>query len=130
MRKNSGWHWSKLEQVVGQQFDWSNSSVIQAHGLSITRNGSSIQTPVWNADILVHVNMASAIESKVTSHSSAATPSTAQTGFVQCSSIVRRIWGDPDLVLLIFAGSAAEFALNRSVDWLFFTGEIPRDPIG
>jgi len=74
--------------------------------------------------------MASAIESEVTSHSSAATPSTTQTDFVQRSSIVRRIWGDPDLVLLIFAGSAAEFALNRSVDWLFFTGEIPRDPIG
>ncbi|HET9788459.1 MAG TPA: oxygenase MpaB family protein, partial [Pyrinomonadaceae bacterium] len=33
-------------------------------------------------------------------------------------------------VLLIFAGSAAEFALNRAVDWLFFTGKIPRDPIG
>ncbi|HKY28771.1 MAG TPA: oxygenase MpaB family protein [Pyrinomonadaceae bacterium] len=43
---------------------------------------------------------------------------------------MRTIWGDPDLVLLIFAGSAAEFALNRAVDWLFFTGEIPRDPIG
>ncbi|HET7287384.1 MAG TPA: oxygenase MpaB family protein [Pyrinomonadaceae bacterium] len=43
---------------------------------------------------------------------------------------MRKIWGDPDLVLLIFAGSAAEFALNRAVDWLFFTGEIPRDPIG
>jgi uncharacterized protein (DUF2236 family) len=50
--------------------------------------------------------------------------------FVDRGSIVRKIWGDPDLVLLIFAGSAAEFALNRAVDWLFFTGEIPRDPIG
>jgi hypothetical protein len=50
--------------------------------------------------------------------------------FVERGSIVRKIWGDPDLVLLIFAGSAAEFALNRAVDWLFFTGEIPRDPIG
>lgn len=50
--------------------------------------------------------------------------------FVQRHSIVRTIWGNPDLVLLIFAGSAAEFALNRAVDWLFFTGEIPRDPIG
>jgi uncharacterized protein (DUF2236 family) len=50
--------------------------------------------------------------------------------FVDRRSIVREIWGDPDLVLLIFAGSAAEFALNRAVDWLFFTGEIPRDPIG
>jgi uncharacterized protein (DUF2236 family) len=50
--------------------------------------------------------------------------------FVDRNSIVRTIWGNPDLVLLIFAGSAAEFALNRAVDWLFFTGEIPRDPIG
>jgi len=50
--------------------------------------------------------------------------------FVQQGSIVRKIWGDPDVVLLIFAGSAAEFALNKAVDWLFFTGEIPRDPIG
>ena len=50
--------------------------------------------------------------------------------FVGQRSIVRRIWGNPDLILLIFAGSAAEFALNRAVDWLFFTNEIPRDPIG
>lgn len=50
--------------------------------------------------------------------------------FVARRSIVRTIWGDPDLVLLIFAGSAAEFALNRAVDWLFFTGKIPADPIG
>jgi Uncharacterized protein conserved in bacteria len=34
------------------------------------------------------------------------------------------------MVLLIFAGSAAEFALNRAVDWLFFTGKIPNDPFG
>ncbi len=50
--------------------------------------------------------------------------------FVQRSSIVRRIWGDGDTILLVFAGGAAEFALNRAVDWLFFTGELPRDPIG
>jgi uncharacterized protein (DUF2236 family) len=50
--------------------------------------------------------------------------------FVENNSIVRRIWGDPDLILLVFAGSAAEFALNRAVDWLFFTGKIPDDPIG
>jgi len=50
--------------------------------------------------------------------------------FVHPRSIVRKIWGDADIVLLIFAGSAAEFALNRAVDWLFFTGKIPRDPIG
>jgi uncharacterized protein (DUF2236 family) len=50
--------------------------------------------------------------------------------FVQQGSIVRRIWGDGDMVLLVFAGSAAEFALNRAVDWLFFTGKLPADPIG
>ena len=50
--------------------------------------------------------------------------------FVEKNSIVRRIWSDPDLILLVFAGSAAEFALNRAVDWLFFTGSIPDDPIG
>ena len=50
--------------------------------------------------------------------------------FVRKNSIVRQIWGDPDLILLVFAGSAAEFALNRAVDWLFFTGKIPDDPIG
>ena len=34
------------------------------------------------------------------------------------------------MVLIVFAGSAAEFALNRAVDWLFFTGKLPNDPIG
>ena len=34
------------------------------------------------------------------------------------------------MVLLIFAGCAAEFALNRAVDWLFFTGKLPQDPLG
>jgi uncharacterized protein (DUF2236 family) len=50
--------------------------------------------------------------------------------FVARDSVVRRIWGDGDTVLLVFAGAAAEFALNRAVDWLFFTGELPRDPMG
>jgi hypothetical protein len=50
--------------------------------------------------------------------------------FVAPGSVVKRIWGDPELVLLVFAGSAAEFALNRAVDWLFFTGGIPNDPVG
>ena len=49
--------------------------------------------------------------------------------FVQPGSIVRQIWGDADVILLVFAGSAAEFALNRAVDWLFFTGKLPADPI-
>jgi len=57
-------------------------------------------------------------------------PEQARPRFVARGSVVRRIWGDPELVLLIFAGSAAEFALNKAVDWLFFTGKIPADPIG
>lgn len=50
--------------------------------------------------------------------------------FVDSNSIVRRIWGKSDTVLFIFAGSAAEFALNKAVDWLYFTGALPADPIG
>ncbi|MBW3670867.1 MAG: DUF2236 domain-containing protein [Acidobacteria bacterium] len=60
------------------------------------------------------------------------TPRTGSTvaDFVDRDSVVRRIWGNGDMVLLVFAGSAAEFALNRAVDWLFFTGKLPNDPIG
>lgn len=50
--------------------------------------------------------------------------------FVNENSIVRKIWGKSDTVLFIFAGSAAEFALNKAVDWLYFTGKLPADPIG
>ena len=49
--------------------------------------------------------------------------------FVATDSIVRKIWGRSDTVLFIFAGAAAEFALNKSVDWLYFTGRLPSDPI-
>lgn len=50
--------------------------------------------------------------------------------FVEEGSIVRQIWGKSDTILLIFAGGAAEFALSKAVDWLFFTGKLPADPIG
>ncbi len=50
--------------------------------------------------------------------------------FAAPDSIIRRIWGDMDVIMLVFAGSAAEFGLNRAVHWLFVTGELPRDPIG
>lgn len=50
--------------------------------------------------------------------------------FVAPASIVRRIWGTSDTVLFIFAGAAAEFALNKAVDWLYFTGRLPADPLG
>lgn len=49
--------------------------------------------------------------------------------FVDEKSIVREIWKNTDTVLLIFAGSAAEFALNKAVDWLYFTGKIPTNPL-
>lgn len=50
--------------------------------------------------------------------------------FVQPGSIVRKIWGKSDTILVIFSGAAAEFALNRAVDWLYFTGRLPADPVG
>jgi hypothetical protein len=50
--------------------------------------------------------------------------------FVEKESIVRKIWGKSDTVLFIFAGAAAEFALNKAVDWLYFTGKLPSDPLG
>ena len=49
--------------------------------------------------------------------------------FVAKESVVRKIWGRGDTVLFVFAGSAAEFALNKAVDWLYYTGRLPADPI-
>lgn len=50
--------------------------------------------------------------------------------FVAEDSVVREIWGSADIILFIFAGAAAEFALNKAVDWLYFTGKLPADPLG
>ncbi|SKB48005.1 oxygenase MpaB family protein [Dyadobacter psychrophilus] len=50
--------------------------------------------------------------------------------FVKEGSIVREIWGNADTILFIFAGASAEFAVNKSVDWLYFTGKLPADPLG
>ena len=50
--------------------------------------------------------------------------------FVKKDSIVREIWGKSDTVLFIFGGASAEFALNKAVDWLYFTGKLPSDPLG
>jgi hypothetical protein len=50
--------------------------------------------------------------------------------FVSTKSIVRKIWGKSDTILFIFAGASAEFALNKAVDWLYFTGKLPKDPLG
>lgn len=43
---------------------------------------------------------------------------------------MREIWGKSDTILFIFAGASAEFALNKAVDWLYFTGRLPADPLG
>lgn len=51
------------------------------------------------------------------------------TYFVAEDSVVRSIWGKADTVLFIFAGAAAEFATNKAVDWLYFTGRLPADPL-
>jgi hypothetical protein len=50
--------------------------------------------------------------------------------FVDKESVVRQIWGKGDTILFIFAGAAAEFALSKAVDWLYFTGRLPNDPLG
>jgi len=50
--------------------------------------------------------------------------------FVEKHSVVRQIWGKSDIILFIFAGASAEFALNKAVDWLYFTGRLPADPVG
>jgi hypothetical protein len=50
--------------------------------------------------------------------------------FVKTDSIVRKIWGNTDVILFIFAGAAAEFSVNKAVDWLYFTGKLPKDPLG
>jgi len=50
--------------------------------------------------------------------------------FISKTSIVRKIWSTTDITLFIFAGASAEFALNRQVHWLYFTGKLPADPVG
>jgi hypothetical protein len=50
--------------------------------------------------------------------------------FVDKDSVVRQIWGKGETILVIFAGASAEFALNKAVDWLYFTGRLPADPLG
>ena len=38
--------------------------------------------------------------------------------------------GEKRYCSLYFAGASAEFALNKAVDWLYFTGRLPADPLG
>lgn len=46
-----------------------------------------------------------------------------------CCPIARKIWSSPDVLMLFFAGGAAEFAAIKAVDWLFFTGALPGAPV-
>lgn len=39
--------------------------------------------------------------------------------FVDKQSVVRQIWGKSDTILFFFAGTSAEFALNKAVEWLY-----------
>lgn len=39
------------------------------------------------------------------------------------------MWGRSDVILFVFGGASAEFALNKAVDWLYFTGRLPADPL-
>src|ERR1700704_2369637 len=50
--------------------------------------------------------------------------------FAGKESVVRKIWGKGDTVLFVFAGASSEFALNKAVDWLYYTGRLPADPLG
>jgi len=50
--------------------------------------------------------------------------------YVDKESVVRQIWGNGDIILFIFAGASAEFALSKAVDWLYFTERLPADPLG
>lgn len=45
------------------------------------------------------------------------------------SELTRTIWGAAENVALIYAGAAAEFALNPENHWLFYTGKLPADPL-
>src|SRR4051812_12686485 len=48
---------------------------------------------------------------------------------VVSAPVVKKVWGSPDCLMLFFAGSAAEFAAIKAVDWLYYTGKLPSAPI-
>lgn len=45
------------------------------------------------------------------------------------SEFTRRLWTDVDHILLVYVGSAAEFALVEENHWLFYTGKLPAAPL-
>ncbi len=44
------------------------------------------------------------------------------------SKLTREIWGSLDNIMLVYVGSAADFALNPEIDWLFYTMRLPEQP--
>lgn len=42
--------------------------------------------------------------------------------------VYNKIWSSTDNLILIYVGSAADFALNPENHWLFYTGNLPNDP--
>lgn len=46
----------------------------------------------------------------------------------KASKITQEIWSSQENVSLIFAGGAADFALNPESHWLFYTMELPNNP--
>jgi hypothetical protein len=44
------------------------------------------------------------------------------------NKITREIWANVENVILVYLGSAADFALNPENHWLFFTNKLPSNP--
>ncbi|MDF3128808.1 oxygenase MpaB family protein [Kiritimatiellaeota bacterium B1221] len=45
------------------------------------------------------------------------------------SDFTRKLWTDLDHILLVYVGSAAEFALVEENHWLFYTNKLPSAPL-
>lgn len=45
------------------------------------------------------------------------------------SEVTRALWMDVDHILLVYVGSAAEFALVEENHWLFYTNKLPSAPL-
>lgn len=45
------------------------------------------------------------------------------------SEFTRKLWTDLDHILLVYVGSAAEFALVEENHWLFYTNKLPSAPL-
>jgi len=50
--------------------------------------------------------------------------------FVSKHLIALNIWNQSDTVLFINNSAVAEFFLDKAVDWLYFIGKLPANPMG